>query len=170
MTFGKKTVLAGLTATLVAGGAVMATAQNAMHHPPFAPMGPLGRVCESDKPLSPDLIRRMGHAIKPTDAQKTEFDALSAALDSAEKTVKASCPADHETMDHSPSAMLAHMEQHLTAMLSAVKTVRPAFDALYAKLDDRQRDALRWSMPFIMHEHHFDHDHAKMIGEAPKAP
>jgi hypothetical protein len=170
MTFGKKAVLAGLTATLVVGGAVMATAQNAMHHPRFEPMGPMGKVCESDKPLSPELIRRLGHSIKPTEAQKAEFDAFGTALDSAEKTVKASCPTDKEAIDHSPSAMLSHMEQHLTVMLSAVKTVRPACDALYAKLDDRQRDALRWSMPFIMHEHPFDHGHAKMIGDAPKEP
>jgi hypothetical protein len=31
------------------------------------------------------------------------------------------------------------------AMSEALKTVRPAFDALYAKLDDKQRDRMRWS-------------------------
>ena len=54
------------------------------------------------------------------------------------------------------SGRLAAMEKHLTSMLDAVKLVRPAADALYAKLDDKQRDALRWAMPTGHHGRHGD--------------
>jgi hypothetical protein len=133
------------------------------HHEMY---GPMGRICDAKDPMGPRLIERLQRAIKPTDAQKTEFEALKTALTSAEATVKATCPADPSAVDHTPPAMLANMEQHLTAMLSAVKTVRPAFDALYAKLDDKQRDAMRWSAPFGWEHHHMDGD---KMGDAPKA-
>ena len=161
MKFGKKTFMAGAVVVLVAGGGLAAFAQS-MHHREM--LGPMGRICDSKEPLGQHLLDRLQRVIKPTDAQKPEFDALKAALVSAEATVKATCPADPESVDHTPPAMLAGMEQHLAAMLSAVKTVRPAFDALYAKLDEKQRDALRWSSPFG-----WEHHHHGMTDDAPKA-
>ena len=151
MTRFQKILIAGTVLAVVAGGGFAAFADNPARHDHF---GPLGRICEAKDPLSPRMIERLQKVIKPTDAQKTEFEALKAALTSAEATMKASCPSEQDMADHSPTAMLAHTEQHLTAMLSAIKTVRPAFDALYAKLDDNQRDALRWSAPFVMNHHH----------------
>ncbi len=164
MKFGKKTFIAGAVTILVAGGGLTAFAQGMRHHDMF---GPMGRICQAKDPMGARLIERLQKEIKPTDAQKPEFDALKAALASAEASIKATCPADPSAVDHTPPAMLSTMEQHLTVMLSAVKTVRPAFDALYAKLDDKQRDALRWSAPFGW-EHH-PRDDGKM-GDAPKAP
>jgi hypothetical protein len=163
MKFGKKTIFAGAVTLLVAGGGLAAVAQGMKHHDVY---GPMGRMCDANDPMSPRLIERLQRTIKPTDTQKFEFDALKAALTSAETTVKATCPVDPMTVDHTPPALLSNMEQHLTAMLSAVKTVRPAFDALYAKLDDKQRDALRWSAPFGWERHHKGSD---MMGDAPKA-
>jgi hypothetical protein len=164
MKFGKKTLIMGTALVVVAGGALAAFAQPGGRH--GENFGPMGHICEAKDPIGPRLLDHLQRAIKPTDAQKPEFEALKAALTSAEASVKASCPADPMTVDHTPPGMLAGMEQHLTAMLGAVKTVRPAFDALYAKLDDKQRDALRWSAPFGWEHHHMDGD---KMGDAPKA-
>jgi hypothetical protein len=163
MKFGKKAIIVGAVTVLVAGGAFTAFAQGMKHHDM---MGPMGRMCDAKDAMGPKLLERLQRSVKPMDAQKPEFEALKTALASAEATVKATCPADPASVDHTPPGMLAGMEQHLTAMLSAVKTVRPAFDALYAKLDDKQRDALRWSSPFGW-EHRDGHH--KMMDEAPKA-
>ena len=163
MKFGKKTIIAGAVTVLVAGGAFTAFAKG-MHHDMMG--GPMGQMCDAKDPMGPKLLERLQRSVKPTDAQKLEFEALKTALASAEATVKATCPADPASVDRTPPGMLSGMEQHLTAMLSAVKTVRPAFDALYAKLDDKQRDALRWSSPFGR-EH--GGGHHKMMDDAPKA-
>lgn len=161
MKFGKKLGMAAAVVVLVAGSGLTAFAQSMHHHEMF---GPMGRICSAKEPLSQHMLDRLQREIKPTDAQKPEFEALKVALTSAEATLKASCPADPASVDHTPPAMLAGMEQHLTAMLNAVKTVRPAFDALYAKLDEKQRDALRWSSPFGWEPHRHG-----MMEEAPKA-
>ncbi len=165
MKFGKKTLIMGTALVVVAGGALAAFAQPGGRH--GENFGPMGHICEAKDPIGPRLLDHLQRAIKPTDAQKPEFEALKAALTSAEASVKASCPTDPMTVDHTPPGMLAGMEQHLTAMLGAVKTVRPAFDALYAKLDDKQRDALRWSAPFGWEHHQGDHGHR--MDETPKA-
>jgi hypothetical protein len=166
MKLAKKTLIIGTAFVVAAGGAFAAIAQpgGGRHGENF---GPMGHICEAKDPMGPRLLDRLQRAIKPTDAQKPEFEALKAALASAEASVKATCPADPATVDHTPPGMLAGMEQHLTAMLGAIKTVRPAFDALYAKLDDKQRDALRWSSPFGWEHHHGDQGH--MMQDRPKA-
>ncbi len=102
------------------------------------------RYCESKDAMAPKIIGRLENSIKPTDAQKPEMDALRAAATKAEAIVRAACPAAGDD-DRSPPARLAQMEKNATAMAEALKTVRPAFDALYAKLDDKQRDRMRWS-------------------------
>lgn len=102
------------------------------------------RFCENNDPVAPRMLGRLESTIRPTDAQKPEMEALRAAATKAEAIVRASCPAAGDD-DRSPPARLAQMEKRMTAMAEAIKTVRPAFDALYAKLDDKQRDRMRWS-------------------------
>lgn len=102
------------------------------------------RFCENKDPVAPRMLGRLENTIRPTDAQKPEMDALRAAATKAESIVRAACPASGDE-DRSPPARLAQMEKNMTAMAEAIKTVRPAFDALYAKLDDKQRDRMRWS-------------------------
>ncbi len=149
MTFGKKTLLAGTIVAALAGGGAFAFAAGAPHYDHM-----MGRMqdhqefCKGSGPMGAPMVERLEKAIKPTDAQKPELDALKAALTKAQEGLKSTCPKDGEVADLSPPGRLASMEKHLTAMLEAVKTIRPAADALYAKLDDKQRDALRWAMPF----------------------
>lgn len=102
------------------------------------------RFCENSDPIAPRMLGRLESTIRPTDAQKPEMDALRTAATKAEAIMRASCPAAGDD-DRSPPARLAQMEKRMTAMAEAIKTVRPAFDALYAKLDDKQRDRMRWS-------------------------
>ena len=102
------------------------------------------RYCESKEAMAPKILGRLENAIKPTDAQKPDMDALRASATKAEAIIRAACPAAGDE-DRTPPARLAQMEKNATAMAEAIKTVRPAFDALYAKLDDKQRDRMRWS-------------------------
>ena len=102
------------------------------------------RFCQSTDPVAPRMLGRLENTIRPTDAQKPEMDALRAAATKAETIMRAACPAAGDD-DRSPPARLAQMEKRVTAMAEALKTVRPAFDALYAKLDDKQRDRMRWA-------------------------
>lgn len=154
MTKGKKWLLAGSVAVLLAGGGAIAVAKTMPHHwggGHFGMGGGMfgGKMC-SDK--GAERAERMGDRleklIKPTAEQKADFDALKAALVKAQEEVQATCPKDGEVADRTPPAMLSNMEAHLTAMLDGVKTVRPAAEKLYASLDDKQKDRLRWAMPF----------------------
>lgn len=154
MTKGKKWLLAGSVAALIAAGGAIAVAKTMPHHwggGHFGMGGGMfgGPMC-SEK--ATDRAERMGDRleklIQPTAAQKADFDALKAALVKAQDEVQATCPKDGEVVDRTPPAMLSNMEAHLTAMLDGVKTVRPAAEKLYASLDDKQKDRLRWAMPF----------------------
>lgn len=81
-------------------------------------------------------IERMERLIRPTDAQRTALEALRAASTKAAETVSAACPKEFPA---GASARMELMEKRLDAMLAAIKTVRPAFDAFYATLTDDQK-------------------------------
>jgi hypothetical protein len=84
-------------------------------------------------------VERIERLVRPTDAQKPKLDDLKSASAKAAQTISVACPRD---IPQSPSARLELMEKRLTAMLEAVKTVRPAFDAFYASLDKEQQARL----------------------------
>jgi hypothetical protein len=104
----------------------------------------MGRICAEKDSMAPRMIERLEKRIQPTDAQKPDVEALKTAAVKAEATMKAACPTQAERDDRSPPARLALAEKRMSAALEAIKTIRPPFDALYAKLDDKQRDSLRW--------------------------
>lgn len=83
-----------------------------------------------------DAIER---AVRPTEAQRSAFDGLKDASNKAADIIAAACP---RSFPSSASARLAATESRLEAMLQAVKTVRPAFDAFYATLTDPQKARL----------------------------
>jgi hypothetical protein len=84
-------------------------------------------------------------ALRPTAAQRPALDALKEASKKAAETISAACP---QELPASPVGRLELMEKRLTAMLEAVKTVRPSFEAFYASLTDEQKARLpgprRW--------------------------
>ena len=159
MKTSKKLLLAGAISILVVGGAAFAFANPDTH------MGHMMRggahLCDMKGPMSGKMVERIERAIKPTDAQKPELEALKAAITKAQEGLKASCDQRNDNADLSPPGRLEAMEKHLSSMLDAVKLIRPAADALYAKLDDKQRDALRWAMPMGM-GHHGGHGEGMM--------
>lgn len=169
MTRAKKLLLAGSVAVLVAGGGAIAVAKTMPHHwggGHFGMSGGMfgGPMCHEKNDRAARMGDRLEKLIQPTAAQKAYFDALKAALVKAQEEVQATCPKDGEVVDRTPPAMLSNMEVHLTAMLDGVKTVRPAAEKLYASLDDKQKDRLRWAMPFGDGEHH----HRGMKGDGEK--
>lgn len=105
------------------------------------------RFCEAKDSFAPRIMARLETSIRPTDAQKGDFDQLKAAAVKAEEIMKAACPSETELSDRSPPARLALAEKRMTAALEALKTIRTPFDSLYAKLDDKQRDRMRWMGP-----------------------
>ncbi len=79
---------------------------------------------------------RIEHLIGPNDAQRVALDALRAASVKAAETVAAACPPE---LPASATGRLETIEKRLDAMLTAIKIVRPAFDAFYATLNDEQK-------------------------------
>lgn len=78
-------------------------------------------------------------ALTLTDAQRNALKDLQSASSKAAETLSAACPAEAPA---SSAARLAFMEKRMDAMLQAIKTVRPAFDAFYATLTDEQKKRL----------------------------
>ncbi len=87
---------------------------------------------------------RIERLLKPTEAQRKALDDLQAASVKAAETVTAACPGEFPV---SAPARLELMEKRMEAMLAAVKTVRPAFDAFYATLSEEQKARLNSSAP-----------------------
>lgn len=89
-------------------------------------------------------MERIEELVKPTEAQRKALDDLRAASTKAAETIKAACPNEWPS---SAPGRLEFMEKRMEAMLTAVKTVRPAFDAFYATLNDEQKARLNSGGP-----------------------
>jgi hypothetical protein len=111
-----------------------------MMGPGMMDRGHFGRMCSPRAAgFSEWRINRMERAVKPTDAQRAKFDELKAASSKAAETMRTACAAEV------PATMAGRMEateKRLEAMLQAVKSVRPAFEAFYATLSDDQKASL----------------------------
>ena len=81
-------------------------------------------------------IDRIAQLINPNEAQRAALENLRAASVKAADMVASACP---DELPVSATARLETMEKRLDTMLVAVKTVRPAFDAFYATLNDEQK-------------------------------
>ena len=135
-----------------AGTAGLAMAQQ----PPQAEGGPKphegmrGRgmgmmLCAENSEMSLRFIKHFENTVQPKPEQKADFDALKAAVTKADQVFKAACPSEAERADQTPVGRLARIEKTAQATVDAMKLVRPPFEALYAKLDDKQRDRVRWA-------------------------
>jgi hypothetical protein len=161
MTKSRLWIAGGVAAVALAATALTAFAQGpdgwgrggdgpGMHAGMMGGMGGMGpqymgrRFCESKDSVAPRILGRLESSIRPTDAQKPDFDALKAAAVKAEDIMRSACPSAAEQADRTPPARLALAEKRMTAALEALKAIRGPFDSLYAKLDDSQRDRLRW--------------------------
>ena len=84
-------------------------------------------------------VARIEAAVKPTEAQRGALNDLRTASQKAADTISAACTSDFPTKS---TERMAAMEKRVEAMLQAIKTVRPAFEAFYATLDDQQKARL----------------------------
>ena len=104
-------------------------------------IGPIGRrrFCDARSvgltQLRADWIARL---LKPNEAQNKALDGLAAASGRAIDMFAASCPRRAPRLQTAP-AQFEMMEKRIETAAQAVKTVRPAFDAFYASLDDQQK-------------------------------
>jgi hypothetical protein len=150
MTGAAIAVAIGATAALAHDSDGWGRGERAPGHGMMDSFGPhyMGRrFCEAKDSFAPRIMARLETSIRPTDTQKSDFDQLKAAASKAEDIMKAACPSESELADRSPPARLALAEKRMTAALEALKTIQTPFDSLYAKLDDKQRDRLRWMGP-----------------------
>ena len=99
--------------------------------------GGMGMLCDPRAAgLAEWRMERVERLVQPTEAQKTALNDLRTASTKAAGEIAAACPRD---LPASPTARMELTEKRLEAMLTAVKTVRPAFDAFYATLSDEQK-------------------------------
>lgn len=84
-------------------------------------------------------VEQIERAVRPTDAQRAALNELKTASSKAAETIAAACPREFPATS---TGRLDLMEKRLDAMVQAVKTVRPAFDAFYATLTADQKAAL----------------------------
>ena len=82
---------------------------------------------------------RIERVVRPTEAQRAALADLRAASTKAAEGLAGACSGE---MPRSSVARLAFMEKRMETMLQAIKTVRPAFEALYASLNDEQKARL----------------------------
>jgi LTXXQ motif family protein len=84
-------------------------------------------------------LREIEEAVKPNDTQKASLGELKSASEKAADIITKDCPA---TIPVKPTERLELAEKRLETMLQAIKVVRPAFQAFYDALDDKQKASL----------------------------
>lgn len=94
-------------------------------------------------------VDQIEKAVSPTGPQQAALDELKAAVMKAADLSAGACPTP---IPRRSSERLSFLEQRLTALREAVRTVVPAFEAFHALLTDEQRARLdagppRWRWP-----------------------
>ena len=108
-----------------------------MMGPGMMGMGGMGAMCDPrGAGLAEWRMERIERLVNPNDAQRAALDNLRNASAKAAEIVTAACPREFPA---SATGRLELMEKRLDAMQQAIKTVRPAFDAFYATLNDEQK-------------------------------
>ena len=99
----------------------------------------ISALCTSQAGFTNVPADQIASSIQLTDAQKEELEKLKTASAKASDGLKASCPAAvPDTLD----GRLDAAQQRVTALITAVDTVRPAVSNFYASLTDEQKAAL----------------------------
>ena len=85
------------------------------------------------------MLARLEGVTQPTAEQRPAFDKLKDAIAKGTETVRAACPTERPI---TPPGRLAAAEKRLSALLDAVRLVRPAMDEYYRSLSDEQKARL----------------------------
>jgi LTXXQ motif family protein len=116
-----------------------------MMGPGMMGMGGMGGMCDPrGAGLAEWRMERIERLITPNDAQRAALDNLRNASTKAAEIVAAACPREFPA---SATGRLELMEKRLDAMQQAIRTVRPAFDAFYATLNEEQKARVNTSGP-----------------------
>ncbi len=81
-------------------------------------------------------VQRIEQVLHPNAQQWDALDALKKAWENAAGQLQASCSAQ---MPQAPVARLDAVQARLSAMVDAMKTVRPKLEDFYASLSDEQK-------------------------------
>ena len=92
------------------------------------------------------VIARVERATQPTAEQQPGLEKLKEAVARASETMRGACTTERPV---TPTGRLAAAEKRLSAMLEAVRTVRPAMDAFYNSLSDEQKARLTMAQPHM---------------------
>ncbi len=106
----------------------LATAENRQPDP--------AQLCGGEAQAANLPITMIEQALRLSDAQQANLNALKEASANAGDILKANCP-NEPTL--TPTARLANMEQRLEAMMQVLDTVQPALVNFYGSLDDEQK-------------------------------
>ena len=102
-----------------------------------SPGGDLAALCGQQSGDATKLpVQRIEQVVQPNAQQQEAFDALKKASEDTAALLQASCPAQ---MPQTPVARLDAVKTRLTAMVEAMKTVRPKLVEFYASLNDEQK-------------------------------
>jgi hypothetical protein len=81
-------------------------------------------------------VQRIEQVVRPDAQRQSAFDDLKNAAQNAADQLRSSCPT---AVPQSPVARLDTVETRLTAMLAAIKSIRPNLESFYASLNDEQK-------------------------------
>jgi LTXXQ motif family protein len=84
-------------------------------------------------------IEEIERVVQPTEAQRGALADLRSASAKAAEALKTACPRE---IPRTSAQRMAFMEKRMEAMLEAIRTVRPAFEAFYAAISDEQKARL----------------------------
>ncbi len=88
--------------------------------------------------------RRVEQVVRPTAQQQSAFDDIKKTAQKAGDQLQSSCPT---AVPKSPVARLDTIETRLSAMVDAIKAVRPNLKSFYASLSDEQKARLNMMGP-----------------------
>jgi hypothetical protein len=92
------------------------------------------RVLQSDVTQWPTA--EIARAVRPTEEQRVNLDALEAATSQAAERLRAACPGQEPL---TLPARVTAVAQRLDAMLQSVESVHTALNAFYSSLSDEQK-------------------------------
>jgi hypothetical protein len=99
--------------------------------------GNMAAACSQQRGSFVDLpVQRIEQIIQPTAQQRSTFNDLKKATQSATDHLRSSCPT---AVPLSPVTRLDTIETRLRAMADAIKSVRPDLQNFYASLNDEQK-------------------------------
>jgi hypothetical protein len=104
-----------------------------------SPSPNLAELCSGESGLTNVPAEDIARSVELTDEQQFDLGKLKKVSEKAANDLRASCP---QGAPRSLSERLDLAQTRIAALIQAIKTVRPAVQAFYASLSDKQKSAL----------------------------